>query len=88
MGEPPRRRLEFLLSDSYTLVVRAALAGQSICLAWAGILDDFLESGLLVRVSPLAATSDRCHFITSDQQLAERAPTRAIARWLVARAKP
>jgi LysR family glycine cleavage system transcriptional activator len=60
----------------------AALAGQGLCLAWAGILDDLLDAGRLVRVSSLEASSSRGYFVTYDRSLPRDNPARVIAQFL------
>lgn len=55
--------------DSYALVVGAALAGQGIALCWSGLLDSYLESGALVRVSKEAARSTRGYHAIYAQSL-------------------
>ena len=73
-----------LYFDSYPLVVGAALAGQGICLAWSGLLEQFLGSGALVRVSDRTAeSSTRGYFITYPQDLRPEAHAPRIARWLI-----
>ena len=72
-----------LYFDSYPLVVGAALAGQGICLSWAGLLDGFLASGALVRLYPRSMPSPRGYFVTHEMGLPPNAHARAIARWLL-----
>jgi DNA-binding transcriptional LysR family regulator len=83
VDKPVSRKLDVMLFDTYLLVVTAALAGQGICLAWDGILDDLLASEALVPVSPLVAKSSRGCFVTHDRALPADAPARTIARLLV-----
>jgi DNA-binding transcriptional LysR family regulator len=83
VGAPIRAPLRAVHFDSYPLVVDAALAGHGVCLCWDGLLDRFLESGSLVRLSPLSATSARGYFVTHDPGLPSDAPARAVARWFV-----
>jgi hypothetical protein len=47
------------------------------------LLDDFLNSGALVRLTSRYAASARGYFVTHDINLAPDAPARAIARWLL-----
>jgi LysR family glycine cleavage system transcriptional activator len=77
------RAPRILYFDSYPLVVGAALAGQGICLSWTGLLDGFLASGALVRLSPLSMPSPRGYFVTHEAGLPPNAHARAIARWLL-----
>ena len=57
-------------------------------LAWADNLDDWLESGKLVRVSALEATPSRGHFVPIDRTLAGDDPARVIAQILAADSSP
>jgi len=82
-GTAVSRAQRILYFDSYPLVVSAALAGQGICLCWAGLLDGFLGSGALVRVSPLSMPSPRGYFVTHEVGLPPNAHVRAIAGWLL-----
>lgn len=82
-GTAVNRTLKILYFDSYPLVVSAALAGQGICLCWAGLLDSFLASGALVRLSPFSMPSPRGYFVTHEVGLPPNAPAGAIARWLL-----
>jgi DNA-binding transcriptional LysR family regulator len=82
VGAPIRTPLNILYFDSYPLVMSAALAGQGICIGWAGLLDDFLASGALVRLTPQSASSARGYFVTHDVDLESDHPARAIAGWL------
>jgi DNA-binding transcriptional LysR family regulator len=82
-GTAVNRPPKILYFDSYPLVVSAALAGQGVCLCWAGLLDGFLGSGALVRLSPISIPSPRGYFVTHEVGLPPDAPARAIARWLL-----
>jgi LysR family glycine cleavage system transcriptional activator len=82
-GTVVHRAPRILYFDSYPLVVGAALAGQGICLSWAGLLDGLLASGALVRLSPLSMPSPRGYFVTHEIGLPPNAHARAIARWLL-----
>lgn len=88
VGTRVRASLKVLYFDSYPLVVSAALAGQGVCLCWEGLLDTFLASGALVRVSDLSAASSRGYFVTHDQDMPADAPAGAIARWLLENCAP
>lgn len=83
IGTPATRKLRSLDFDSYALMVNAALAGQGICLCWAGLLDVFLESGALVRLTDVSAGSGRGYFVTFSQSEAEDSPVRRVAEWIM-----
>ena len=42
---------------SYTVLLQAALTGKGVALAWAHLLDEYLDSGRLVRLTSQVATS-------------------------------
>lgn len=88
VGVLPKAALDVVYFDSYPLVVSAALAGQGVCLGWAGLLDEFLASGALVRVTGHAATSSRGYFVTHDPVLTAESPVPAITGWLLERGSP
>jgi DNA-binding transcriptional LysR family regulator len=83
IGRPVDRPLRITWFDSYALVVSAALAGQGICLCWTGLLDAYLESGALLRVSAASASSERGYFVTYPAELPPEAPARSVADWLL-----
>lgn len=82
VGAPVTGKLQTLAFDSYVLLVSAALAGQGICLCWSGLLDTFLASGALVRLSELSATSSRGYFVTFPSEPAVDPQVEAVAGWL------
>ncbi len=51
------------LFSTYTPMLQEALAGRGIALGWKGIIDPYLASGQLVRVSKRVVTSDQAFFI-------------------------
>ncbi|MCV0428956.1 MAG: LysR family transcriptional regulator [Roseibium sp.] len=84
VGSPVRTKLRTLDFDSYALMVNAALAGQGVCLCWAGLLDVFLESGALVRLTDVSAGSGRGYFVTFREDEAQDSPVRQVADWMIA----
>ncbi|MEM9631364.1 MAG: LysR substrate-binding domain-containing protein [Pseudomonadota bacterium] len=83
VGAPARSKLRTLDFDSYALMVNAALAGQGVCLCWAGLLDVFLDSGALVRLTDVSAGSGRGYFITFREEEAPDSPVRQVAEWMI-----
>jgi LysR family glycine cleavage system transcriptional activator len=69
--------------NSYGVTVAAALAGSGICLSWGGLLDTFLDSGALVRVTDASASSERGYFLTYAEDLPEMSPTRMVAEQII-----
>jgi DNA-binding transcriptional LysR family regulator len=45
-GLEPKRRINI---NSYSMVIQSAINGQGIALAWSNLVDDYLNSGALVR---------------------------------------
>ncbi len=80
-GVPATRKLKTIEFDSYATVINAALAGQGIALCWAGLLEEYLETGALVRVSETRLVSDRGYFVTYDATQAENSAAARVAAW-------
>ncbi len=83
VGSPAQAPLMALYFDSYPLVISAALAGQGICLAWDGLLDDFLNSGALVRLTSAIRGVGARLFRHARHQSRARCSRPRIARWLL-----
>lgn len=81
-GLPKPQRLKAMVFDNYVVVVNAALAGQGVCLAWDGLLDQFLDSGALIRLGDHQSSSDQGYFITVSEEEPEGSEARALAQWL------
>lgn len=84
LGHSPTAPLRTIQFDSYSLLISAALAGQGIALGWSGLLDAFLESGALVRLSKRAVTSQRGYHVLHPPSLGSQADARKVAVWLKA----
>ena len=84
LGHAPPGPLRTIQFDSYSLLISAALAGQGIALGWSGLLDSFLESGAMVRLSDRAVTSQRGYHVLHPPSLASQADARKVADWLKA----
>jgi DNA-binding transcriptional LysR family regulator len=81
-GAPTGAGLRTVDFDTYVLLVSAALAGQGVCLCWSGLLDTFLTSGALVRLTDQSVSSARGYFVTYRSDLPPASPIRAVADWL------
>ena len=73
--------------NTYAMVVNAALAGQGICLSWSGLLDSFLETGALVRLTELCAVSDRGYFLSLRDGKASRPEAVAVHDWIASHSR-
>lgn len=51
------------LFSTYTPMLQEAIAGRGVALGWKGMIDAYLESGQLVRLSNRVVTSDQAFFI-------------------------
>jgi LysR family glycine cleavage system transcriptional activator len=82
----PAAKAPFLYSN-YPLLLQAALSGEGIALGWAGLVDDLVASGALVRLMP-----DYCrprhgyHLARRDGLTAPRPLVRQVSAWLLAEA--
>lgn len=86
-GQDMPRRVRLVDFNSYAMMVHAALAAHGVCLCWSGLLDDFLESGALVRLGTGEALSERGYYLTLREGLAARKEVAAVADWILARAR-
>lgn len=77
--QPSGRALHF---NSYAMLISAALAGQGVCLCWSGLVDSYLESGALVRLTELSAASDRGYFLSVPRGAAAAAGVAGVADWI------
>ncbi|WP_282158261.1 LysR family transcriptional regulator [Shimia thalassica] len=84
-GEEMPDDVRILDFNSYAMVVNAALAAQGVCLCWSGLLDDFLESGAMVRLGESETHSARGYYVALRDGLAARREARAVCDWIVAR---
>ena len=82
LGVPVQANPKGLDFDSFILMTHAILAGQGVGLCWAGLLDTFLESGALVRVSEQSVSSERGYFVTYPNGTEAHSPVRKVADWL------
>ena len=77
------RTLDF---SAYAMLVSAALAGQGICLCWPGLLDSFLATGALIRLTEVSASSGRGYFLALREGKAAPRTVQAVADWIRDRA--
>lgn len=73
----PRRRVEF---NNYPAVLQQAVASKGVALAWAGLTDDLVDSGVLQVVGPEVA-SPRSYFATWPSSR-RTAAVDAVVNWL------
>lgn len=66
--------------DSYSLLIGAAVAGQGVALCWSGLLEEYLRSGALIRVSAEAVKSSRGYYATYDRHIGRESAVARLAR--------
>jgi DNA-binding transcriptional LysR family regulator len=59
MRRPPGR----VLFNNYPMVVQQAIAGRGVALGWRPLIDEFIDSGVLVVVGP-EVRSERGYYVT------------------------
>ncbi len=82
LGAPVQEKPRGVDFDSFILMTNAALAGQGIGLCWSGLLDTFLDSGALIRVSQQSVSSERGYYVTYPIGTDPDGPVRSVADWL------
>lgn len=70
--------------NTYSMVVQAALGGTGVALGWRGIIDQLLNTGLLVVAGPEVEIPDRGYWLISGHRTE---PAGDIASWLETQAK-
>lgn len=73
---PSRRRVIF---NNYPTVVQQAVAGRGIALGWVGLVEHYIDDGLLVVVGPMVQ-SDRAYYVTWPAD--STGPVAGLAAWL------
>lgn len=80
---------ESMYMNSYPLVMQAALNGQGVALAWENLVEDYLDSGLLVApVDTVLSTSHRYYLLEPSQALWEKPGVACFRRWLLSLVTP
>ncbi|WP_027855987.1 transcriptional regulator GcvA [Marinobacterium jannaschii] len=70
--------------NNYPLVIQSALNGQGLALAWANLVDDYLNSGLLVPpVDTTLITKSQFYMLEPDQQQRPKSGVECFRRWLM-----
>ena len=79
---PGRRRV---LHTTYPLVLQQALAGRGVALGWQGIVDSFVDDGLLVPVGPAVASN--AHYAIAWPSTGRSPAVPALVEWLTTHLK-
>ncbi len=75
------KALETVGFNDYSLLLRAALAGQGVALGWEGLIDQFLENGTLMRISTESVRSERGYYVSCAAR--ENSAPHRVAQWLI-----
>ncbi len=75
------KALKTVSFNDYSLLLSAALAGQGVALGWDGLIDQFLESGSLMRVSKESVRSERGYYVSCTAR--ENLAAQRVAQWLI-----
>ncbi|MFN3634703.1 MAG: LysR family transcriptional regulator [Rhizobium rhizophilum] len=69
--------------NTYAMVIQAAMGGQGIALGWLGIIDQLLDSTLLVVAGKAVSVPDRGYWLVNGT---DSSAARLLATWLVSEA--
>lgn len=67
--------------NTYNLVIQAAMAEQGVALGWMGLVDSFLDSGILVTAGPKLAKPGRGYWLVANAP--EDSITARVTSWLL-----
>lgn len=81
--QAPPTVVNALRFSDYSLVVRAALAGQGIALGWHHIVRHLVDDGLLARVGTLEVVTDEPFVVLSRPSSTDRPAVRVLRDWLI-----
>ncbi len=71
-----------LVVNNYSMVIQAAIAGQGVALAWAGLVDSLLADQLLVTPSRLQLDTEAGFVLQQSQRPANLMHTECFHQWL------
>ncbi|QTP56126.1 LysR family transcriptional regulator [Billgrantia sulfidoxydans] len=72
-----------LTFNNYTLLIQAAIAGQGIAMGWRGLVDDLLESDMLIGLHELSLSSRRGYGLVDARPDATGEAKRALQAWVL-----
>ncbi len=75
----PESWMEF---DNYTLAVQAAISGQGVALGWAPLLDNFIDSGVLMALKQFTVTTTLGYHMVTSRQHAPSEPVALFLDWI------
>lgn len=78
----PRQRINI---NSYSMLIQSALSGQGVALAWSNLVDNYLQTGALVRpVTDVLHTDAQYCLLEPQRRGASRQSVRRFRSWLMA----
>lgn len=72
-----------LIFNNYTLLLQAVIAGQGIGMGWRGLVDDLLESGILIALDPKPLRSQRGYGLIDTQPDVSSEAKQALQQWIL-----
>ncbi|SDL94691.1 putative choline sulfate-utilization transcription factor [Modicisalibacter muralis] len=72
-----------LTFNNYTLLIQAAIAGQGIGMGWRGLVDDLIDSGMLVGLDDLRLSSRRGYGLIDAQPELPSEAKAALQEWII-----
>jgi LysR family transcriptional regulator, glycine cleavage system transcriptional activator len=88
VGAPRRSLSGGLRFNNYPLLIQAAVNGQGIALGWGHLIDDLLESGLLVRPLPTTLWLKPAFFVVLPVDVPMRKEVRLFRDWIIEETLP
>ncbi|MFT6915903.1 MAG: putative choline sulfate-utilization transcription factor [Motiliproteus sp.] len=73
-----------LTFNNYTLLIQAAIAGQGLGLGWATLVDDLIETGVLVGLREFSLSSDSGYYVVEPQPNEHLNAKQHFMDWLLA----
>ncbi len=83
VGSPTGHLTGGLRFNNYPLLIQAALDGQGIALGWGHLIDDFLESGNLIRILPTTVWLKPAFYVVLPNDVVPRSEVNQFRDWIV-----
>ena len=72
-----------LTFNNYTLLVQAAIAGQGVGIGWGTLVDDLIDSGVLVGLDEFSLNTESGYFLVEPNPREQPAATQYFINWLL-----
>lgn len=83
LGGIAHRENAELIFNNYTLLIQAAIAGQGVGMGWRGLVDEAIDSGMLVGLTELALHSAQGYGLIDMQPTAAGEAKATLMAWLL-----